>query len=768
MEQLLKQTQQCKTLLANNKVDEVKSILSEIKQYLKNDKNNLYNKNILFEATKKNIIQYLPESKRDVCIRILELILSKHKKIHKFEFTYLDNINYDGMLRLEIMDLNFIFEYIDELPLTTIFKTKYIFENGQKIQNNRIYYLFKVSNSNESQKLYHSVKNGEVNKIFDGKCELFIESGNRNNIQKLSYDQKPVEIPSFIIDHVFPKAPEDIKLTEILGRCSHKLVSELVLLLPRDDYVSTIVDKNIVVYRFNKNTKLYEQIKEDRIRSSLQNSAIEFVKSKQIFLRNEIDNIYNKIKKISSELKSINEKIEKNNDGKQKNSETMKLEINKKQLEQVERTLSKQRDSLIESSERFNKVLFNIESVPFMDNVTKIFISEKAILKENFADSLDKRMDVFNFKNGLVELRTGLFRERTANDYFTITLNYDYKLEYVEQIFERIRQIILRICNDDTNLMECYLSWFGYCMTGETSYQRALWSIGLTAQNGKTTGIEGFEQMAHIYCVKLNVRTFEEKFQNKHKQLALLKLARLAYIEEMERKSIDIQAYKDYAGAKNIGGNEILYGTAESIRIHFKLMFTSNKFPKFKSDAGVLRRGLCIEHKNLFYEGNKYESNKHKKGVYLKDSSLGELFEQDDYKLAFFHLLLPYATRYYKSKFDGVNMSSLIETWETICCENDAMGQFLDENYDVTENDNDRIQKDDFVEHYQNYYNLKNITWNTLINEIKRLGLEYDRTKRIDGKKGVILGLTKKQNCKQYNYGKRPDRDVDFLCEDDE
>jgi phage/plasmid-associated DNA primase len=377
-------------------------------------------------------------------------------------------------------------------------------------------------------------------------------------------------------------------------------------------------------------------------------------------------------------------------------------------------------------------------------------------------------MDVFNFKNGVIELRTGLFRERTSDDYFTITLDYDYKFDYAKQILEKIKKIILQICNDDIHLMECYLSWLGYCMTGETSFQKAMWSIGPTAQNGKTTIIEAFEQMAQIYCVKLNSKTFEEKFQNKHKQLALLKLARLAYLEEMERKSIDIQAYKDYAGGKKIGGNEILYGTAESIRINFKLMFISNKFPKFKSDAGVKRRGLCIEHTNLFYDDKKYEANKHKKGVYLKDSSLGELFERDDYKLAFFHLLIPYAIRYYKSKFSEVDMSLLIETWETICCENDDMGQFLDENYDITGNDEDRIHKDAFLKHYQNYYNLKNITWNTLINDVKRLGLEYDRTKRIDSKRGVILGLVKKQNTDQYNYVKSPNTDIDFLCEEDD
>jgi hypothetical protein len=84
------------------------------------------------------------------------------------------------------------------------------------------------------------------------------------------------------------------------------------------------------------------------------------------------------------------------------------------------------------------------------------------------------------------------------------------------------------------------------------------------------------------------------------------------------------------------------------------------------------------------------------------------------------------------------------EFYENEDDENDDMEYFLQKNYKVTNNDFDRIHKDDFVKHYQEFYNLNEITWKILINDVKRLGLEYDRMKQINNKRGVILGLIRK------------------------
>ena len=83
------------------------------------------------------------------------IVDSKHPDRKKFSnnfvFTYSDSINCKNMIILEVIDLKFLLEHCHEMPLTIIFKTRYIFENGQKKFNKRLYYLFNIGNNIESR-----------------------------------------------------------------------------------------------------------------------------------------------------------------------------------------------------------------------------------------------------------------------------------------------------------------------------------------------------------------------------------------------------------------------------------------------------------------------------------------------------------------------------------------------------------------------------------------------------------------------------------------
>ena len=662
---------------------------------------------------------------------------------------YSDEVDYKGVIRLEITNLNFIFDNMEKLPLSTAFMSKYAFINNEKICNHQLNFLFKIEKDFNSQKIFKLIKEGKITKIFDDQCKLYIENQERKNILLLTHNITPSILPEFITDYIL-KTPEENKLNEILWRCTHKLVSELLLLLPRDNYISSTIDETRVVYCYNNEKQLYKIIKNDMLRASLQKIAIAFVNSIQKDTAKILSEIKKSIEIIRKKIDTLQKSIKKSN------TKAKNREIEKTKNQEIEKlnteidSLGYKEQSYNDLLDRYNKVLRDLETLTFMDNVTKTFITEEKIIDNDFANNLDKRMDVFNFKNGLVDLCTGEFRQRNQNDYFSAALNYDWKdkSECDLDILNRLdNEFIFRICNDDKKMAECYKSWLGYCMTGETDEQKAWWSIGQTAQNGKTTIVEAFEKMAHIYCVKLNNKTFNERFTNRHKQLSLLKLIRMAYIEEVDRDKMDVVAYKDCTGGDKVGGNEILFGTAESIEIFFKLIFISNKFPKFSSDDGIKRRGFCAEHTNLFLDNDKYKLHKHKKGVYKKITGLIKTcFNQSDYKLAFFHLLLPYAVKYYTSKFDNIDMKPLIENWENICFQNDNMKQFIDEKYEITNNDANRVHKDDFLKDYQLFFNLNKISWNNIINDIKRIGLVYDRFKTINNKRGVIIGLIRNKD----------------------
>ena len=88
--------------------------------------------------------------------------------------------------------------------------------------------------------------------------------------------------------------------------------------------------------------------------------------------------------------------------------------------------------------------------------------------------------------------------------------------------------------------------------------------------------------------------------------------------------------------------------------------------------------------------------------------------------------------------------------FKELCEENDQMKTFIDSNFEITNDNKDRIHKDDFVEFY-NEINKTKLNWTYLMSDVKRIGLIYDRIKRVDNKKGVILGLKRKEMLLENN-----------------
>ena len=96
-----------------------------------------------------------------------------------------------------------------------------------------------------------------------------------------------------------------------------------------------------------------------------------------------------------------------------------------------------------------------------------------------------------------------------------------------------------------------------------------------------------------------------------------------------------------------------------------------------------------------------------------------------------------------------------------ICSDNNRVAIYINEKFIETGKNTDRIGKDEFLQGYQNMYKLNNITWQTVLNDVKRLGLTYDPALRKNNKRGVILGLKfNKDDTNEVN-------NLDFLDDND-
>lgn len=385
------------------------------------------------------------------------------------------------------------------------------------------------------------------------------------------------------------------------------------------------------------------------------------------------------------------------------------------------------------------KLLSKVGDYSFITKVAKSLCS--LCYEPNFLERLDTTRNHVNFRNGLVDLQTGKFRQRTSDDYVTMCLPYDYTDKKDKATIARIKQLMLQICNDDKKLLQFNLSWLGYNLTGETKEQLFLCIIGYQASNGKSTLYEMHESSQSIYSWKMDKNAFSVDNSKRHKQLAMIKNKRMVRIEEGDRKKLDMELLKCFADTGTIN-NEVMYGNSEMIQLYCKLTWIANSHPNLDADEGVARRGLLEEFRNRFIDEPEYNKLDNKKGHYIKDRTLAtEWFKTDLFRLSYFQIVLPYAVDYYQNGLQNVNLVK--QQFKDIIQESDKFKEYVEANYEKTGNRSDKIHKDQFLNAYKQFANLQHLSWMTLLNDIKRIQLEYDRTTTKPGwkKQGCLIGL---------------------------
>ena len=413
------------------------------------------------------------------------------------------------------------------------------------------------------------------------------------------------------------------------------------------------------------------------------------------------------------------------------------------------------------------RVIEQIENFNFLSSVLTGVLTDST-LSENELNNLDSQHDYINFRNCKVNLKTGDISKRTPDDFITEYIDFDYNEESDGDIRKKIKKTLKQICNNDKEDLEFVLSFLGYSITSETKEQKFLNLYGPLASNGKSTLIKMMNSVFGIYTTKTDRRTFNDSYTKSHKNFARMKKKRLVYVEEIEKGKVNTELLKDIVDGDKIE-NEILFSTTEEINIDFKLFIISNHMLRFNTDPGIARRLICMEFNSRFAEPDEYEKEKEEykdRNVFIKDKDVNtNIDKNDDYKNAFANLIIEYAMKFYEK---GLTVPEKFEkVSKELCDENDKMKQFLNDNFDITKNDDDRVSKKEFHEMYINATGLKLSDWSGLLSDIKRLNLQYDSCKKrvvYNGKSehGVILGIKKKQHSKEEDTN-----DIDFIDDDE-
>lgn len=402
----------------------------------------------------------------------------------------------------------------------------------------------------------------------------------------------------------------------------------------------------------------------------------------------------------------------------------------------------------IETEEEWYKICEKKKNSITKESNTKDYINDiiNEIDDTEFINLIDKQPNIVNFRNGCYDLKKNEFRSRNFDDYVTKFLEYDYNNSTDFEINE-VKELIKRISNDDDETLEFNLNWLGYCITGERTMQKFLIVVGHSSSNGKSTLAELFQTSLPIYTYKLLPETFCKSYAKTHKQISEIKRpVRFVYIEELPYSQLNEHLIKDFVTAAQLN-NEIMYGTSENIELQCKLFIASNNDPNFEACQGFKRRCIIENLKNRFLSKSEFDEEmkitNRDYNVYLK-MNLSNMFQQVKFKLAFFNLIKEYSHRFYKNNEFlipdkiSIQMTSLYE-------ERDRIGLYLQEFYIITNDDNDKIHGDLFVEEYNTHQNSK-LSKAYILNELKKHNIKYDKNRFVNKKRGVIIGL-------RYNSG---------------
>jgi hypothetical protein len=326
-------------------------------------------------------------------------------------------------------------------------------------------------------------------------------------------------------------------------------------------------------------------------------------------------------------------------------------------------------------------------------------------------------------------------------------LNYDFQIKPNKAVKNEVVEVLKKICNSDDEDFDFITNFLAYCVTSETKEQKYLNVVGPSASNGKSTIIKLMEEALSIYIFKAKKDLFSEAYSKGHKYFAQTKNKRIVYIEELDKKKVDADLIKDVVDGNQIN-NEVLFATTEKIDINFKLMFLSNNLMNFDADSGIKRRLIHFEFRNKFVAQQDLEKERlnHKIGkVFALDNSLVSKFHNnDDYKNALIHILIKKAKQYFDI---GLTIpDKYVEIAKEICEENDKFKNFFENHFEITNNDSDRIAKDELRDMY-NTYTKCNFSASSIMTDIQRLQLNYNRGLRCMyngvSLRGVIIGIKK-------------------------
>ena len=226
------------------------------------------------------------------------------------------------------------------------------------------------------------------------------------------------------------------------------------------------------------------------------------------------------------------------------------------------------------------------------------------------ANEFDRDPMLLNVQNGTLDLRTGVLREHSADDYLTQITNVNYNADALCPRWDKFQAEIARVEeHDDPEMIEFKQRLWGYTLTGDVSERKLMIAYGF-GSNGKSTEIEAMKYVMGSYAKTTPFTTFTAKDRGSMtNDLAALRGARFVSASEG-----DVGARLSEGVVKNITGNEnisarFLHKEYFEFKPLCKILLATNHKPNVVGqDDGIWDRLIPLHYAARF-TGERKQSN---------------------------------------------------------------------------------------------------------------------------------------------------------------
>lgn len=273
------------------------------------------------------------------------------------------------------------------------------------------------------------------------------------------------------------------------------------------------------------------------------------------------------------------------------------------------------------------------------------------LVNNNFEETLDKNCGFLSFKNGVMDLKTGIFREGIRwDDFITETIPYDWKSSDPEKV-NFLKGILKKILNNNEEHLDYYLSIIGYSLIGKPDLEKSIYFMidgtdNGKGDNGKTLFFDILSTLLPCYVYKSKGTLLEDGNAKVHKQLFMTKGKRLVWLDEFSKtKTTNAVLLKEIADGKTIE-NEVLFGTSETINILFKMFILSNYIPKVDpNEEAVFNRYKQVSFGSHFDRSGLRKQENPENLLFIADCGLADKIKSEFYNEVF-SIIVDYAKRY--------------------------------------------------------------------------------------------------------------------------